>query len=657
MLITQLILISTVFTQSKMNINNLVQYGEKMYKTNDDKPYKGKVFDLYESTGKKKFEGYFLDGLKNSRWTYWNDKGVKQWEKIFKKGTYDYSVYYDSDGKRYKGIEKIEENNKSFFMNDFSDGCFFILDSIRLKYYLCFSGGEIKGNSVYWSEDEIKYEGKSLNSFDSTFTYKNDVYNFFEFDEVQISSHGSLKNNNEDGKWSFWWFDDLDNIVYYKYCELSYENGILNGLGKTWYENGRKSGEGVYEKGISNWMKFSPTGTRSDSTVLVYKNLVPWEGINIIWKKYPWWEKIKEEYKNGKKDGIWLELGEYGKIIRKGMYKSGEKDGVWIYKQDTTTYKIGTLDGLYTEYKYGTPLIRGYYKDGKRDSLWSWYNDDDHYLEETKNYKNGILIENKKYYYYYSNRRESGGTIVNGEKNGFWKEWWGNGEKIGFKKYELGQKKSEGNYENGKKEGEWISWSPDGIDSTKLVYKDGLPFEGVKINWNEEDKKDTEETYQNGKLNGKWIKWSFWDGYIETEGMYKNGIKSGLWRTWKTDVSDGGSNTYKITHILITRGHFKEGLKNGLWIYSRFDKIYKYNYSKGSYVSKKIYSAWGDVNIQLNKKNLMFEGVYENGVCVDMKCPEYYGNDDECTENDLLKLGLIDEINVIKQIKKSNRNP
>jgi hypothetical protein len=54
-----LFITSTAFPQSKMNINNLSDYGGKMFKENDDKPYTGKVFDLYRSTGEKKLE----DGL------------------------------------------------------------------------------------------------------------------------------------------------------------------------------------------------------------------------------------------------------------------------------------------------------------------------------------------------------------------------------------------------------------------------------------------------------------------------------------------------------------------------------------------------------------------------------------------------------------------
>ncbi len=74
---TILIITSSVFTQSKVNINNLEEYGGKMFLPNDDKPFTGKVFDLDENTGEKKIEGFFRKGVKNGKWTWWNEEGLK----------------------------------------------------------------------------------------------------------------------------------------------------------------------------------------------------------------------------------------------------------------------------------------------------------------------------------------------------------------------------------------------------------------------------------------------------------------------------------------------------------------------------------------------------------------------------------------------------
>ena len=74
---------STVIPQSKVNINNLVEYGGKMFKQDDDKPYTGRVFDLYKSTGEKKLEGRYRSGLKEEKWTFYNEDGtVKEVKKM-----------------------------------------------------------------------------------------------------------------------------------------------------------------------------------------------------------------------------------------------------------------------------------------------------------------------------------------------------------------------------------------------------------------------------------------------------------------------------------------------------------------------------------------------------------------------------------------------
>ena len=75
LIITALLFItSSVIPQSKMNINNLVEYGDKKYAPNDDEPYTGKVFDFYEN-GQKKLNGNYRKGLMNGKWTYYHENG------------------------------------------------------------------------------------------------------------------------------------------------------------------------------------------------------------------------------------------------------------------------------------------------------------------------------------------------------------------------------------------------------------------------------------------------------------------------------------------------------------------------------------------------------------------------------------------------------
>ena len=85
-IVSLLFITSTVFPQSKVNINILEEYGGKMFLHNDDKPFTGKVFDLNENTGEKKIEGFFRKGVKNGKWTWWNKEGLKDSSGIYNNG-------------------------------------------------------------------------------------------------------------------------------------------------------------------------------------------------------------------------------------------------------------------------------------------------------------------------------------------------------------------------------------------------------------------------------------------------------------------------------------------------------------------------------------------------------------------------------------------
>ena len=103
LIVTSLLFItSTTFSQSKVNVNSLKEYGGKMFLPNDDKPFTGKVFDLDENTGEKKIEGLFRKGVKNGKWTWWDEEGLK-----------DSSGYYNNGLKNGLWLYWDEKENKS----------------------------------------------------------------------------------------------------------------------------------------------------------------------------------------------------------------------------------------------------------------------------------------------------------------------------------------------------------------------------------------------------------------------------------------------------------------------------------------------------------------------------------------------------------------
>ena len=81
--VTILLFASLLYSQSKFDINNLIDRGGLKYAPNDDEPYTGKVFDFYDNKGLKKLDGRYRKGLMNGKWTYYHENG-----KIMSKGNY-----------------------------------------------------------------------------------------------------------------------------------------------------------------------------------------------------------------------------------------------------------------------------------------------------------------------------------------------------------------------------------------------------------------------------------------------------------------------------------------------------------------------------------------------------------------------------------------
>ena len=111
LLIITLLLLSVGLSQNRVNVNNLVSYGDKYFKENDDKPFNGIVFDLSKETGNKILEFRMVNGLKNGLYQKWSSDGT-----LIKKGKYlndtqvgDWTVWYETGQKRWEGTYKDEK--------------------------------------------------------------------------------------------------------------------------------------------------------------------------------------------------------------------------------------------------------------------------------------------------------------------------------------------------------------------------------------------------------------------------------------------------------------------------------------------------------------------------------------------------------------------
>ena len=107
----------------------------------------------------------------------------------------------------------------------------------------------------------------------------------------------------------------------------------------------------------------------------------------------------KGRYKNGKRDGLWIDYRENGQIWGQMEFKNGEPHGVSIqfYPNGNTAtknrYKNGLAEGLSeTFYENGRPELKGYYKNGQRDGSWDFFLEDGTKIEWL--FKNGVQINN-----------------------------------------------------------------------------------------------------------------------------------------------------------------------------------------------------------------------------------------------------------------------
>ena len=107
-LLSVLFLISFGFGQNKVNINNLVKYGDKYFKENDDIPYDGVVFDMSKETGNRTLQFIIVNGLKNGSYEEWysNGKPKTKGGYINDDSTGSWTMWYENGQKNEEGTYK-----------------------------------------------------------------------------------------------------------------------------------------------------------------------------------------------------------------------------------------------------------------------------------------------------------------------------------------------------------------------------------------------------------------------------------------------------------------------------------------------------------------------------------------------------------------------
>ena len=101
------------------------------------------------------------------------------------------------------------------------------------------------------------------------------------------------------------------------------------------------------------------------------------------YKLYPNGQKlIQGSYKDGKKDGLFMEWHKNGQKSTEGNWKDGNEDGLFMgwhkngEKNSESTYRDGKRDGLYAQWHYnGQNFLENKYKDGEEvEGSKKWWN-------------------------------------------------------------------------------------------------------------------------------------------------------------------------------------------------------------------------------------------------------------------------------------------
>jgi len=227
------------------------------------------------------------------------------------------------------------------------------------------------------------------------------------FSQPPLSPNSINGNGEREGEWTLFFRDDFTPVddqsqaAYYR---------IIN------YKNGKPVGDVIdyYITGEIQWVgsliSDNPDIIKDGFAVYYYKNgNKSGEGM----------------FKNGKRDGHWIEWDESGGR-GDGTYKDGRENGTWTHwdrngnKSSVGPFENGRRNGYWKEwYEYGG-RGEGVYKEGKEEGLWTIFDSRGNKKGEG-NFKNGLM--HGPWIFRGDQGGKSAGKFVNDIKEGKWVFW------------------------------------------------------------------------------------------------------------------------------------------------------------------------------------------------------------------------------------------
>jgi antitoxin component YwqK of YwqJK toxin-antitoxin module len=288
-------------------------------------------------------------------------------------------------------------------------------------------------------------------------------------------------------------------------------------------------------------------------------------------------------YKDGLREGDYIEKTEKGLTREKGQYANGKRVGFWsVYyltdekgKELTTEIQKEILEckddlrnGKYTKFNFnGSKSEEATFVDGKRNGLVVFYYPSGEMKSEGKyepvppKPNSNIENYNKSLMQCAEMEEGSGGEVVN-KKAGDWKEYYPNGQI-----YSIGK------FDGGAKVGEWKYYSSKGVLRVQGKMKNLIIFDEGKL-FNEDGVIEGDGRVQLSILTMD-------EKIFELKHSYKPGIPFKYYKNGKLTLevsSDKDGNTFGIKYDdngqLIGKGPIVNGKENDCWMMKDNSKKY-----------------------------------------------------------------------------------
>lgn len=452
----------------------------------------------YYTTGVLKSVGKRTNFLLDSIWVFFSEKGDTTERISYLNGKkngwyYKYAAYDDT-----VRVNRVIE--KALYVDDLRQG----------KTMIYYKTGELYRIVPYVKNRRqgTAYEYNRQGKIITILRYNNDI--LYDKDYINRTN----EKNQKVGDWKEFYPDfklkkeayyrngKLDGMVkYYNHLgKLTHVEEYRNGelvqksnkeidkaiVKKERYPNGGLKFEGAYknEKPLGIHTYFNKNGQIDsaleylDNGILQGKGKVDTLGRKTgVWKEYTKNGKprAKGKYRKGKRQGKWNFYYPNGKIAQKGSYINGKETGTWQWfypngnLRREEEYIRGYADGPSTEYsETGEIIAQGEFLEGERQGKWIIKTGD---ITLKGSYDNG-LRDGVWQYFYSDSTLKFQGEFIQGEPNGWHKNYYPNG-KIKSEKY----------YNMGRREKTWRYYSSEGIVTTTLIYKNdkAIKVDGKKL--------------------------------------------------------------------------------------------------------------------------------------------------------------------------------